>query len=67
MARTMRAVFNQCSELIPPPSEKMIGRIRVTVHAWKNRNKVESILRGLKNYVNECYQLFIVSPIESLT
>ena len=42
----------------------MIGRIRVTVHAWKNRNKVENILRDLDNYVNQCYQQFMVSPIE---
>ena len=43
--------------------------IRVTVHAWKNRNKVESALRDLKHNVDQCYTMFMVSShcISNLT
>ena len=58
----MQVVHNKCDELIPPLSQKTIGRIRVTVHAWKNRNKVESALRDLKHNVDQCYTMFMVSP-----
>ena len=65
----MQVVHKKCDELIPPLSQKTIGRIRVTVHAWKNRNKVESALRDLKHNVDQCYTMFTVSPhcISNLT
>ena len=57
----MQVVHSKCAELIPPLSQKTIGRIRVMVHAWMHRIKVESALRDLKHNVDQCYMMFMVS------
>ncbi|KIM36332.1 hypothetical protein M413DRAFT_31752 [Hebeloma cylindrosporum] len=59
----MQVVFIKCNKFAPPPSEKTVGRIKVTVHAWKNRDMVESALVDLRNHVNQCHRLFMMSGV----
>ena len=56
----MQVVYTKCKELIPPLSQKTIGRIRVTVYAWRSRDKVEGALRDLETNVDNCYTMFMV-------
>ncbi|KAF8965715.1 hypothetical protein BDZ97DRAFT_753404 [Flammula alnicola] len=60
LAEEMLSVYTKCSRLIPPSSEKMMGKIKIAVYSFKNRNKVEELIAELKNHVNECYIQFLL-------
>lgn len=47
--------------LIPLLAERMIGRLKVAVYAWRHCNEIEATLLKLRDHIRACHQWFMVS------
>ncbi|KDR73170.1 hypothetical protein GALMADRAFT_142312 [Galerina marginata CBS 339.88] len=63
LIKDMKSVYDGCCELLPPMLGTNISKLKLTLGAWKNRNKVESNIRELKNRVNTCHMQFMMFAI----
>ncbi|KDR69626.1 hypothetical protein GALMADRAFT_145358 [Galerina marginata CBS 339.88] len=67
--RDMESVHEKCSGMGPVTARKKIDRFKATFGAWKNRNKVQSEIKELRNLVNRCrtqFLMFSIMGIEKL-
>lgn len=58
--REMLLVRNECVHLIPPVSDKIQERVKISLYFFWNRNRVEDLVSGLKSHVDSCYRNFLV-------
>ena len=57
----MEISIKKCNELIPPRVEKMIGRLKVAVYAWRHCNEIEATLLKVRDHIRACHRRFVVS------
>jgi len=60
-ARDMEISIKKCNDLIPPLAEKMIGRLKVAVYAWRHCNEIENTLLKLRDHIRVYQRRFTVS------
>ena len=59
--REMEISIKKCNDLIPPPADKMIGRLKVAVYAWHHCSEIEATLLKLRDHIRACHRRFMVS------
>ncbi|KAF8961142.1 hypothetical protein BDZ97DRAFT_1225851 [Flammula alnicola] len=60
LRKDMDSVYASCCKLIPPSSEKLVGRVKIAFYSFKNRNRVEELITKLRNHVNKCREQFML-------
>ena len=56
----MNSVKDQCAKLLPPLSEKTRDRFKIAFYAFRDGEKVMSLISDLKDRIDRRYNHFLV-------